>query len=284
MAISDQDDDDTFEIPKQQAHSKSVLHDESTPSAWFDPNVIPPEPIKAFRERYNETKNSENPEDREEILSAYRSIADDPELFAQLQPIDFMMAMNSCRDLFHMIPRMRHILDEATTTVHGRIPELYHIILKGYTKLSDYKGLDRMVDLMRDRNIEFNTATYHILLDKCRHNNNLKDAIGIFGQMRKKNVEVTAATYLIMITICARVKNPTLASRYFHEMPMMGLELETAHYNALLNAYANASDHTGAKRVFQMLEDDGIQPDVYTYAAMVKDLVNSRQAGEAKAL
>ncbi|KAI8348996.1 hypothetical protein B0O80DRAFT_429358 [Mortierella sp. GBAus27b] len=100
MAISDQDDDDTFEIPKQQAHSKSVLHDESTPSAWFDPNVIPPEPIKAFRERYNETKNSENPEDREEILSAYRSIADDPELFAQLQPIDFMMAMNSCRDLF----------------------------------------------------------------------------------------------------------------------------------------------------------------------------------------
>ncbi|KAF9995247.1 hypothetical protein BGZ79_011070 [Entomortierella chlamydospora] len=237
---------------------------------FFDLTIIPPEPIREFRNLYDQIAQSKDTNDHEKFLSVYRSIADDIDLLLQFQPIDFMIAMNSCRDLLHMIPRMHRILQDVSKTSHAQVSEIYNIILKAYSKMSDFKSCSNMIDKMRAQKMGLNTTTYHIILDTCKHARKLKDAQGILAQMRKKGVEVTSATYLILLSICARCKNVRQAREYFEEMPLLGLDRDVAHYNALLNAYAHAGDATGAKRVYQLMEDDGILADQYTYTAMVK--------------
>ncbi|KAI7820971.1 hypothetical protein BC939DRAFT_494330 [Gamsiella multidivaricata] len=257
---------------------------EQEASEFFDPTIVAPEQIKEFRDLYEQVRHSKDPDDQEKILFAYRSIADDPDIFSQLQPIDFMYALNSCRNLLKVVPRMRRILEDVEKAGFGNIPEMYHILLKVYVKLSDFKNCGNLVDEMKRKGVDFNTATYHILLDVCRHERSLRNAVGLLAQMRKRNVEVTASTYLIMLTICARVKNARLAREYFDEMPLLGLEQEPVHYNALLNAYAHARNLDGAKQVFRMMEDDGIPVDYYTYTAMIKALKGARRYVEANTL
>ncbi|KAF9100330.1 hypothetical protein BGX27_000448 [Mortierella sp. AM989] len=251
---------------------------------FIDLTIIPPEPIKAFRDLYEQIGQSKDSRDHERFLSVYRSLADDIDLLLQLQPIDFMIAMNSCRDLLHMIPRMKRILQDVGKTSHAHIPEIHDILLKAYVKMSDFRSCENMLDKMKKQGIEFNTTTYHIILDICKHQKKYKDARGVLAQMRKKNVEVTSVTYLILLANCVKWKNARQAKEYFDEMPLLGLEIEVAHYNALLNAYSHARDLEGAKQVFRMMEDDGIPPDQYTYTAMIKALVGSRRQSEAVAL
>ncbi|KAG0311932.1 hypothetical protein BGZ99_009827 [Dissophora globulifera] len=252
------------------AAAAAATTSEPIDSLFLDSTIIPPEPIKAYRELYEEIRHSSEPQDLERLLAAYRDLADDPELLSQLQPIDFMFALNSCRDLLHVIPRMRRILDDVDKTSHADVPEIWHILLKAYIKMSDFTNCANTIDFLRQRNIEFNTSTYHILLQLCKHQRKLRDAVGLLAQMRKRGVEVTEHTYLLMMTICGRVKDYRAARQYFDEMPSLGLEQNVTHYNALMNAYAQAKDAEGARRVFEMMEDDGIQMDQYTYAAMIK--------------
>ncbi|KAF9348445.1 hypothetical protein BGX26_000158 [Mortierella sp. AD094] len=239
------------------------------------------EPIRTFRDLYEQIAQSKDTNDHEKFLSVYRSVADDMDLLLQLQPIDFMIAMNSCRDLLHVIPRMHRILQDVSKTSHAQVPEIYNILLKAYSKMSDFKSCSNMIDKMRAEKMELNTTTYHIILDNCKHERKLKEAQGVLAQMRRKDVEVTSATYLILLSICARCKNTRQAREYFEEMPLMGLDRDVAHYNALLNAYAHASDATGAKRVFQLMEDDGIPADQYTYTALIKAYKNCNRFPEA---
>ncbi|CAO3568329.1 unnamed protein product [Mortierella alpina] len=246
-------------------------------SPFLDHSLVPPEPIVAYRTLYDqEIKVSTDPKDHERFLLLYRSLADDPHLFAQLQPIDFMIALNCCRDLYRCIPRMRRILKDVQQTPYFTIPDIHHILLKTFIKLSDFKSAANLIDELRKARIQFNTATYHIMLDMCKHEHQLNKATRILEEMRALKVPITTATYLIMITICARTKNPTLAREYFDEMPLLGMEHELSHYNALLNAYAHARNRDGARKVFEMMEEDGIQPDHYTYTAMVKTLLSHR--------
>ncbi|KAF9569160.1 hypothetical protein EC968_002706 [Mortierella alpina] len=246
-------------------------------SPFLDHSLTPPEQIVAYRNLYDkEIKISTDPKDHERFLLLYRSLADDPHLFSQLQPIDFMIVLNCCRDLYRCIPRMRRILKDVEKTPHFTIPDIHHILLKAYIKLSDFKSAANFIEELRQHQIQFNTATYHIMLDLCKHEHQLNKAVRILDQMRELKVPITSATYLIMITICARSKNPTLAREYFDEMPLLGMEPELSHYNALLNAYAHARNRDGARKVFEMMEEDGVQPDHYTYAAMVKTLLSHR--------
>ncbi|KAI8596527.1 hypothetical protein EDD21DRAFT_388018 [Dissophora ornata] len=228
---------------------------------FLDPTIIPPEPIKAFRDLYEEVRYSTNPDDHERLLSAYKALADDPNLLSQMQPADFMYALNSCRDLLHVIVRMRRILEDVDKTPYTDIPELYHILLKAYVKMSDFTSSGNLIDKMRQRNITFNTATYHVLFDICKHERKLNNAVGLLGQMRKLGVE-----------------------EFFDEMQLNGIEQDVAHYNALLNAFAQARDVDGARRVFEMMEDDGISADQYTYTAMVKVLMAHGKSQEANTL
>ncbi|KAF9286070.1 hypothetical protein BGZ68_003267 [Mortierella alpina] len=246
-------------------------------SPFLDHSIVPPEQIVAYRSLYDkEIKFSTDPKDHERFLLVYRSLADDPHLFAQLQPIDFMIALNCCRDLHRCIPRMRRILEDVQKTPYSTIPDIHHILLKAYVKLSDFKSATNLIEELRKSQIQFNTATYHIMLDICKHEHQLNKATRILDQMRELKVPITHATYLIMITICARTKNPALAREYFDEMPLLGMEPELSHYNALLNAYAHARNRDGARKVFEMMEEDGIQPDHYTYTAMVKTMLSHR--------
>jgi pentatricopeptide repeat protein len=256
----------------------------SVQSPFLDPTIIPPEPIKAFRELYDQHRESNRPEDHEKSIAAYESLAEDPDLLAQLQPIDFMMAMNSCRDRYRVIPRMRRMLDTAIASGHGNIPDFYHIVLKAYLRLSDFSSCKNLLHVMRQRKVKYNTATYHILLDICKHRKDLREAARVLEEMRRNHVEITSITYLIMITICARVRNPALALEYFNEMPLLNIEHDVTHYNALLNAYAHAKDLSGASRVTHMMEDDGVPMDEYTYTAMIKALWSSGRKEDAEAL
>ncbi|KAF9979516.1 hypothetical protein BGZ65_006448 [Modicella reniformis] len=277
MTLDDFEGDDTVD---EKQHSKTTSDDLASP--FLDLTIIPSEPIKAFRDLFEQIRYSNNPDDHEKLLSAYRTLADDPDLLAQLQPIDFMRAMNSCRDLLHVIPKMRRILfEDVNKTAHRDIPDLYHILLKTYIKLSDFKSCANLLHEMRNRNIKYNVFTYHIILDMCKHQNKSRDAIETLKEMRRDNIEITASTYLIMMTICARTKNKDLATEYFDEMSVKNINAEVVHYNALLNAYAHAKDLAGAREVFQMLEADGIPADPYTYAALIKALMNSRKTDEA---
>lgn len=120
-----------------------------------------------------------------------------------------------------MTPRMRQILDEATTTVHGGIPDSYHITPKAYTRLSDFKSLHRMVGLLRDRNgrVYHGDMSYHTgQVWTQQHHGCRYDCWLCCGG---GNIEVTAATYLIMITIC-RAKDPALSSRDASDEPGVG--------------------------------------------------------------
>ncbi|KAF8984245.1 hypothetical protein BGZ46_008547 [Entomortierella lignicola] len=248
---------------------------------FFDLSIIPPEPIKEFRELYEQIAQSKDPKDHEKFLSVYRSIADDMDLLLQLQPIDFMLALNSCRDLLHMIPRMQQILVDLNKTSHKHIADIYNILLKAYVKMSDFKSCENMIDKMRAQGMELGSSTYHIILDLCKHRSRFRDAQGVLKQMRKNDIEVSSSTYLILLAICARCKQARQAQEYFDEMPLMGLEPEIAHYNALINAYAHAKDPQGAKKVYQLMEEDGITPDHYTYTAMIKALKSKGRTQEA---
>ncbi|KAI1314842.1 hypothetical protein EDD11_001667 [Mortierella claussenii] len=251
---------------------------------FLDPTLDYPQPILDFRDLYRRLHHSTNPVDREEVLRVYRSLADDPEMLRWLQPLDFMIVMNSCRNLLHTIPRMHKILfDDASKTEHRDVVELYNILLKAYVKLSDYKSCSNVVDKMRrNKNIQFNNqATYHILLNICRHERRLKDAQGILNQMRRNKVEVNDWTYLVMLSVCMRCKNATMAREYFNEMPLMGMDHSVLHYNALLNTYAQARDLNGARDLFNMMEEEGIQPDQYTYLALIKAYKSAKRLPEA---
>ncbi|KAG0258197.1 hypothetical protein BG011_003430 [Mortierella polycephala] len=253
-------------------------------SKFLDSTIIPPEPIKAFRHQYMQIRSSNNPSDHEMVLATYRTLADDPELLAQLQPIDFMIALNSNRGLRHVIHRMRRILKDVEKTEHRQITDIYHILLKTYIRLSDFRGCNNLLEEMSSNRMPFNNATYHIMLDICKHEKDLWKAQDLLRKMRERNIEVTSSTYLIMLSICARVKNPNLAREYFNEMPLVGLEQDVTHYNTLLNAYAQARNFMGAHQVFELMEEDGIPPDQYTYAAMIKSMKPKKSSEEVQAM
>ncbi|KAF9186431.1 hypothetical protein BGZ51_002017 [Haplosporangium sp. Z 767] len=286
--------------PGQQRHKNGSSTDPSSPSItgssaeeplafgedskFLDSTIIPPEPIKAFRRQYEQIRSSNNPSDHEMFLATYRALADDPELLAQLQPIDFMIALNSNRDLHRVVPRMRRILEDVEKTEHRQITDIYHILLKTYIKLSDFRGCNNLLEEMSSKRMPFNNATYHIMLDICKHEGNLRKAQELLKKMRERDIEITPATYLIMLSICARTKKPNLAKEYFNEMPLIGLEQDVTHYNALLNAYAQTRDLMGAHQVFELMEEDGISPDQYTYTAMIKSMQPKRPSAEVQAM
>ncbi|KAG0344735.1 hypothetical protein BG004_004211 [Podila humilis] len=222
---------------------------------------------------YDKVRYSKQPEDQEAFLRMYRAIADDPQLLQQLQPKDFMVALNSTRDLLHVIPRMQRIIQDVERTKHRSVPEIYHILLKHYTKLSDFKHCRDLLKRMTQAGIDFNLHTYHIMLSICKHERQLRRATFILEEIRAKKIEITESTYLMMMSVCVACKNPRKAREYFEEMPLIGLEQQLSHYNTLLNAYVHAKDLEGARNVFsEMEENDEITPDSYSYAAMIKIL------------
>ncbi|KAK3847810.1 MAG: hypothetical protein J3R72DRAFT_430845 [Linnemannia gamsii] len=260
-------------------------------SPFFDPTIIPPEQIKQYRALADTITTSSTLQEHERFIAVYRSIADDPSLLQQMQPKDFMQAMNSCRDMYRVIPRMRHILTEfeKSRQQHNHhetlLPEMYDILLKAFVKLSDFRSASNMIEEMkRKKGMRFGMSTYHVMLDLCKHERDLGRARRVLKEMRENKVEVTSGTYLLLMSICGRSKNPKMAQEYFDEMPLLGLDTDVSHYNALLNAYAHAKDMGGANEVFEMMAEDGIRADQYTYAAMVKALKATDQYGDPAAL
>ncbi|KAF9123230.1 hypothetical protein BGW39_009158 [Mortierella sp. 14UC] len=206
-----------------------------------------------------------------------------------MQPRDFMQAMNSCRDMYRVIPRMRLILSEfeKSRQPHNQheilLPEMYDILLKAFVKLSDFRSASNMIEEMKRKKggMRFGTSTYHVMLDLCKHERDLGRARRLLKEMRNEGVEVTSGTYLLMMAVCGRAKNPTMAREYFDEMPLLGLDTDVSHYNALLNAYAHGKDLRGANEVFEMMAEDSVPADQYTYAALVKAYNATMQPADA---
>ncbi|KAG0050051.1 hypothetical protein BGZ83_005172 [Gryganskiella cystojenkinii] len=254
-----------------------------------------PERIKSYREQYyalraalassptNITSNTLIKEKERQLLATYRALADDPVWLAQLQPIDFMFILNILRDQYQVIPKMQEILRDVRKSQHSKVPEIYHIVLKAYFKLSDFKSSSNLLESMKQDGIEFNTATYHIMLDICKHESKAEKARKLLHEMRAKKIEITTATYLLMITICGRTKRPKGAREYFDEMPRLGIERDITHYNALMSAYAHAKDYDAAKSLFElMLNSKGLEPNQYTYSAMVKACLSNKRIHDAE--
>ena len=260
----------------------------------YDPRLYGPdypnnasEPIQKWRDQYEALRSSSqpsNPQEQERLLTAYRTLADDPVTLAQLQPVDFMIALNALRDQYRVIPKMRRILADVAKTRHAKVPEIYHVLLKAYLKLSDFRSCANLLESMQKDGIPYRETTFHIMLDLCKHESQLQKAQSLLREMREKKMKLTSVTYLLMISICGRTKKPNLAREYFEEMPLFELERDITHYNALLNAYALARDLTGAQRVFEEMQEDGIRPDQYTYSSLVKVMKAKRLHHEAQKL
>ncbi|OAQ33543.1 hypothetical protein K457DRAFT_122040 [Linnemannia elongata AG-77] len=260
-------------------------------SRFLDLTIIPPEQIKQYRALADTINTSSTLQEHEHLISVYRSIADDPKLLPQLQPKDFMQAMNSCRDMYRVVPRMRQILTDFEKSRQQNnqqqllIPEIYDILLRAFVKLSDFRSATNLIgEMRRKRGLQFGTSTYHIMLDLCKHERNLERARRLLKEMRDNKVEITSATYQIMLAVCGQAKNPQMAREYFDEMPLLGIDTDVNHYNALMNAYAHAKKLDGAKEVFEMMEEDGIPADQYTYAALIKALKGAHRTHEPAAL
>ncbi|KAH7031770.1 hypothetical protein BKA57DRAFT_478302 [Linnemannia elongata] len=260
-------------------------------SRFLDLTIIPPEQIKQYRALADTINTSSTLQEHEHLISVYRSIADDPTLLPQLQPKDFMQAMNSCRDMYRVVPRMRQILTDFEKSRQQNnqqqllIPEIYDILLRAFVKLSDFRSATNLIgEMRRKRGLQFGTSTYHIMLDLCKHERNLERARRLLKEMRDSKVEITSATYQIMLAVCGQAKNPQMAREYFDEMPLLGIDTDVNHYNALMNAYAHAKKLDGAKEVFEMMEEDGIPADQYTYAALIKALKGAHRTHEPAAL
>lgn len=260
-------------------------------SRFLDPTIIPPEQIKKYRALADTITTSSTLQEHEHLIFVYRSIADDPVLLPQLQPKDFMQAMNSCRDMYRVVPRMRQILtDFEKSRQRGNqqqliIPEIYDILLRTFVKLSDFRSASNLIEEMKGKKgLQFGTSTYHIMLDLCKHERNLERAKRLLKQMRDSKVEITSATYQLMLAVCGQSKNPKMAREYFDEMPLLGIDTDVNHYNALMNAHALAKDLNGAKEIFEMMAEDGIPADQYTYAAMIKALKGAKRTHEPEAL
>ncbi|KAK5808847.1 hypothetical protein F5H01DRAFT_415844 [Linnemannia elongata] len=260
-------------------------------SRFLDLTIIPPEQIKQYRALADTINTSSTLQEHEHLISVYRSIADDPTLLPQLQPKDFMQAMNSCRDMYRVVPRMRQILTDFEKSRQQNnqqqllIPEIYDILLRAFVKLSDFRSATNLIgEMRRKRGLQFGTSTYHIMLDLCKHERNLERARRLLKEMRDNKVEITSATYQIMLAVCGQAKNPQMAREYFDEMPLLGIDTDVNHYNALMNAYAHAKKLDGAKEVFEMMEEDGIPADQYTYAALIKALKGAHRTHEPAAL
>ncbi|KAF9326951.1 hypothetical protein BG006_009679 [Podila minutissima] len=283
----DEFDDDNNSAPTKPKKTKIAsktridLEEEESSSIFFDPSLPASEQIQQCRAYHEKIRYSNDPNDHEAFLRMYRSLADDPALLAQLQPKDFMTALNSTRDMLHVIPRMQRILQDVAKTSHRHIPELYHILLKTYTKLSDFRNSMILLERMEKSGIAFNNATYHIMLSICKHERSLGRARQLLEEMRDRQVPVTGSTYLLMLSVCAACKNPRMAREFFDEMPLIGLEADVSHYNALMNCYVHARDLEGAQRVYRDMRDEGIAPDSYTYAALCKILMTWHRTQEA---
>ncbi|GJJ78980.1 hypothetical protein EMPS_11339 [Entomortierella parvispora] len=320
MTFEDLDEDPTptKNKTKKPASSSSIRKSSSTPSSIntdpastpetsstsssstssseieYDPQIYgpdypnnAPEPIRKWRDQYEALRSSPQPsnlQEQEQLLAGYRKLADDPVTLAQLQPVDFMIALNALRDHYRVIPKMRRILADVAKTRHSKVPEIYHVLLKAYFKLSDFRSCGNLLESMQKDEIPYVGTTYHIMLDVCKHESHLQKARSLLQEMREKKIAPTSATYLLMISICGRAKKPYLAREYFEEMPLFELDRDITHYNALLNAYTLAKDLAGAHKVFEEMEEDGIQPDQYTYSSLVKVLKSNRRHHEAQKL
>ncbi|KAF9919789.1 hypothetical protein FBU30_010535 [Linnemannia zychae] len=261
---------------------------EAPTSLFLDPTIIPPEQIKHYRALADTITSSSAPQEHQHLLAVYQSIASDPDLLRQLQPKDFMQAMNSCRDMYKVVPRMRQILtnfEQSRPKERRQIPELYDILLRTFVKLSDFKSAMNLIhEMRRKKGITIGTSTYHIILDICKHERNLEKAKRVLKEMRDNNVQVTSATYLLMLTVCGRAMNSRMAREYFDEMPLLGFDTDANHYNALINVYAASKNIEGTREVFEMMQEDGVPADQYTYAAMIKVLQAARRKNDAMEL
>ncbi|KAF9413425.1 hypothetical protein BGZ94_000731 [Podila epigama] len=299
MNMDDFDDSDIKSVPRKSsiktapsdttATAKATAdpttsEEEDEDDPFFDPTLPAAEPIQEYRAHHEKIRFSTDPNNHEAFQRMYRAIADDPALLAQLQPKDFMFALNSTRDMLHVIPRMQRILRDVEKTSYRHIPELYHILLKAYIKLSDFQNCSNLLQRMKKSGFLFGTSTYHILLSLCKHERSLAKARRVLNEMRENKVPVTSKTYLMMLSICAICNKPKVAQEYFDEMPLFSLEADVSHYNALLNAYVRARDIQGALKIYQEIEDEGITPDSYTDAAIVRILTEHKREPEAHAI
>lgn len=281
----------TISSPASNALEAEAAAGGEKTSRFLDPTIVPPEQIKQYRALGDTINSSSTLQEHEHFISVYRSIADEPTLLPQLQPKDFMQAMNSCRDMYRVVPRMRQILTDFEKSRQQNnqqqllIPEIYDILLRAFVKLSDFRSATNLIgEMKRKKGLQFGTSTYHIMLDLCKHERNLERARRLLKEMRDNKVEITSATYQIMLAVCSQAKNPQLAREYFDEMPLLGIDTDVNHYNALMNAYAHAKKLDGAKEVFEMMEEDGIPADQYTYAALIKALKSAHRTQEPAAL
>ncbi|KAG0228863.1 hypothetical protein BGW41_003258 [Actinomortierella wolfii] len=238
---------------------------------------LPPAPpaIEQLRERYIPTKESEDPQDKRALLQMYRTVARDPDLLAQLYPVDFLQAMYAAKAL-HSLPKMREIIDDVGKTSHRRHPSFYHVMLHAYMIRNDLIQSDKIWKLMKQRKVELTQTSYHIMLRHCKARRSTFLAMRLLREMEKSGIPVSEYTYVLLLGICYRRSDARLAQQLFDEIPARDLDWTAYHFSTLLGTYVKAGDRAGAFRTYDAMLEHGFSPNTVIFNSLLS-VVSDRE-------
>ncbi|KAF9163908.1 hypothetical protein DFQ26_002021 [Actinomortierella ambigua] len=232
---------------------------------------LPPAPpaLQQLRDRYLATKESDDPQVKKALLAMYHAVARDPDLLAQMYPVDFLQAMYAAKAL-HSLPGMRRVLEDVgKTTAYRGHPSFYHVMLRAYLSRSDFVQSEYIWRLMKRRKVRLTQASFHIMLHHCKARRNSTMALSLLRQMDAMRIPVSAYTYVLLLGVCFRRAKASLAQQLFDEMPGRGLDWTAYHFSTLLATYAKAKDRVGALRVLDDMQDHGFAPNAMIYNSLL---------------
>ncbi|KAI4311469.1 hypothetical protein MLD38_036363 [Melastoma candidum] len=172
---------------------------------------------------------------------------------------------------------------------------LCNMVLSGLGRRRDSGRMNKLMEMMMERKISPNVATFGILINhlcKCRK---ISEALEIFKRMRggigcdNSNradddfaLKPDVVIYNTLIDGLCKVGRPDEGFEFVKEMKSdHACAPNTITYNCLIDGYCKAGDLDRAREIFERMEEEGICPNNITVSIMVDGMCRNGRINQA---
>lgn len=146
---------------------------------------------------------------------------------------------------------------------------LFNVMINAYRQVREPEAALAVYKIMQKRNVEPNSATYHMLLSLLKTHGKPQQYQRIYRDLQKSNVHINASHYEAMGV------NPADALKEMHKL---GVQPAVRDYNTFFSIYIKNNQFKEAKDLFDTMLKDGVEPDRTSYSIVMDSVLKDIQS------
>jgi pentatricopeptide repeat protein len=183
---------------------------------------------------------------------------------------------------FRNVPRINELVAEMLNECPPRM-HLYNVLLHTRIMLNDVQGIEDILALIKENQLEFNLFTYNLLVTYYRNSGCPQECEKLLEQMMAAGLTPNRFTYTTLITAYAKI-DLAKAKKYFDIMKGGQKPYEQPDlfaYNAMIASYLHFLDYVEADTLVQEMGNVGIEPNCVTYEVLIEGLSKGKRFKDA---